>query len=150
MIRHDKDLWSSLVFVAVGGAAVVLARSHPMGSALKMGPAFFPTILGGLLVLIGLVVGVRALVTPGERIGGFAWKPLAYVTISTALFGVLVRGGGLIIALVVLTILSARASRNFSWAAAATLAVGLAVFSVLVFVKALGLPIAAVGPWLGG
>ena len=149
MIR-DKDLWSSLIFVVTGSAAVLLARSYPMGSALKMGPAFFPTILGALLVLIGLVVGIRALVTPGERIGGFAWKPVAYVTISTVLFGVLVRGGGLIVAIVVLTILSARASRNFAWGPAATLAVGLAVFSVLVFVKALGLPIAAVGPWLGG
>ena len=149
MLR-DKDLWSSLIFVATGGAAVLLVRSYPMGSALKMGPAFFPTILGALLVLIGLVVGIRALVSPGEPIAGFAWKPVAYVTISTALFGVLVRGGGLVVAIVVLTIVSALASRNFAWGPAATLAVGLAAFSVLVFVKALGLPIAAVGPWLGG
>lgn len=150
MSGFDKDLWSSLIFIGTGGAAVVLARSYPMGSAAKMGPAFFPTVLGALLVLIGVIVGIRALMTPGGRISGFAWKPLAHVAISTALFGVLVRGGGLIAAIVVLTIVSAVASRNFSWGAAATLAVGLAAFSVLVFVKALGLPIAAIGPWLGG
>lgn len=150
MIRHPRDFWSGVIFVATGGAAVVLAHSYPMGSAVKMGPAYFPTILGALLALLGLVVGIRSFVTPGERIAAFAWKPLAYVTVSTALFGVLVRGGGLVIALVVLTILSALASRNFSWGAAATLAIGLTVFSVLVFVKALGLPIEAFGPWLGG
>jgi putative tricarboxylic transport membrane protein len=150
MIRHPKDFWSGLIFLAVGAAAVVIARSYPMGSAVRMGPAYFPTVLGGLLALIGVVVVIRSFITPGERIAGFAWKPLVLVLVSTVLFGVLVRTAGLVVSLLLLVLVSAWASRNFRWGPAVVLAVGLTVFSVAVFVKALGLPIPVIGPWLGG
>lgn len=150
MIRAPKDFWSGLMFLAVGVAAFVIARGYPMGTATRMGPAYFPIVLSGLLALIGLVVLVRSFLVPGERIVGFAWRPLAYVAVSTVLFGVLVRGGGLVLSLLVLTVLSAWASRHFTWKAAVALAIGLTVFSVLVFVKALGLPMPALGAWLGG
>ena len=150
MIRHPKDFWSGLIFIAVGGAAVAIARTYPMGSAVRMGPAYFPTVLGALLTLIGIAVLIRSFVTPGDRIDGFAWKPLALVLGATILFGVLVRSGGLVVALIVLVLVSAWASRNFRWVSAVALAVGLTVFSVVVFVKALGLPIPIIGAWLGG
>ncbi|MBI2207032.1 MAG: tripartite tricarboxylate transporter TctB family protein [Candidatus Rokubacteria bacterium] len=150
MIRHPKDFWSGLIFMAAGLAAAVVARDYPMGSALRMGPAYFPTILGALLALIGVAVVIRSFVTPGERIAGFAWKPLAYVTIATILFGVVVRGGGLAVALVTLVMLSAWASRSFRWAPTIALAIGLTVFSILVFVKTLGLTMTVLGAWLGG
>jgi hypothetical protein len=139
MIRAPKDFWPGLIFIEIGIAAVVLARS-----------AYFPTILGGLLAAIGLVLLFRAFTGPGEALGGFAWKPLAYVTVSTVLFGVLVRPAGLAVALIVLTVLSARASRHFSWRAAIALAVGLTGGSVLVFGRALGLPMTTLGSWFGG
>ena len=150
MIRHPKDFWSGLVFITVGGAAVGIARQYPMGSAVRMGPAYFPTVLGALLVLIGIAVVVRSFVTSGEPVAGFAWKPLVLVVVSTVLFGALVRTGGLVVALILLVLISAWASRRFRWVPALALAVGLAVFSVLVFAKALGLPIPVVGVWLGG
>jgi putative tricarboxylic transport membrane protein len=150
MIRHPKDFWSGLIFIAVGGAAVGIARHYPMGSAVRMGPAYFPTVLGALLALIGLAVLIRAFVTPGVPITAFAWKQLALVVLSTVLFGVLVRTAGLVVALLLLVLISAWASRRFRWASALALAVGLAVFSVGVFVRALGLPIPVVGAWLGG
>ncbi|MBI1734739.1 MAG: tripartite tricarboxylate transporter TctB family protein [Candidatus Rokubacteria bacterium] len=150
MIRHPRDFWSGLIFIAAGGAAVAIARNYPMGSAVRMGPAYFPTVLGALLALIGIAILVRSFITPGERIAGFAWKPLVLVLVSTVLFGVLVRTGGLVVALILLVLISAWASRNFRWAPAVALAVGLTVFSVLVFVKALGLPIPVIGAWLGG
>lgn len=150
MIRAPKDFWSGLLFLAFGIAAFVVARNYPMGTATRMGPSYFPTVLGALLALIGLVVLVRSFVVRGEPIAGFAWRPLAYVTVSTVLFGVLVRSGGLVLSLVILVLLSAWASRNFTWRAAVALAVGLTVFSALVFVKALGLPMSILGVWLGG
>ena len=149
MIRAPKDFWSGLGFIAFGAAAVLISRDYPMGSATRMGPAYFPTILGGLLALIGVVVVVRSFVIPGERIIGFAWKPLAWVIVATVLFGVLVRPAGLALACIVLTVLSARASRHFAVRTSVLLALGLTVFSVIVFVKLLGLPMTMFGALIG-
>jgi len=149
-IRNPKDFCTGALFVAFGLAAVVVGRDYPMGSTVKMGPAYFPTVLGGLLVLIGVVAMIRALLRPGTAIGAFAWRELSLVLSAIVLFGVLVRGVGLVTAVVVLALMSAYASTKFRWAHAIMLAVGLAVFSVLVFIKALGLPISLFGTWFGG
>jgi putative tricarboxylic transport membrane protein len=149
LIRNPKDFWSGVIFMAVGLAAVLIGRDYSMGSATKMGPAYFPTALGMLLALIGLGVVVRSLIQRGGPAPTLAYKPLALVVGSTVLFGLLLRGLGLAAALVVLAVVSAAASRQFSWGPALLLAVGLAVFSVLIFVKALGLPIPVLGTWLG-
>ena len=66
------------------------------------------------------------------------------------LFGILMRGAGLPAAAFVLVMLSSFASKQFSLKGSLLLAVGLAIFSVLLFVKLLGLPMPIVGPWLGG
>jgi hypothetical protein len=136
------------LFLVIGLSAMFFAREYPMGTGTRMGPGYFPTVLGGLLALIGAVVLVRSLMKPGEPISRFAFKPLAIVLGSTALFGVLARGAGLLLSTALLVVLSARASKKFKWPATLALAAGTAVFSVLVFVKALGLPLQAVGPWL--
>lgn len=150
MIRNPKDFWSGVLFVIIGGASFGIARHYPMGSTTRMGPSYFPSVLGALLVLIGLITLVRGLVTHGERIVGLAWKPALYVTGATLLFGLLMRGAGLAPAIIVLVVLSAWASKHFSWTAAVSLAVLLTVFSILIFVKALGLPMPVLGGWLGG
>lgn len=150
MISRSKDFWSGLLFMGIGLGAWLLARDYPMGSATRMGPAYFPSVLGGLLAAIGVVVVTRAFLTPGARVVGFALKPLVLVTASTVLFGMIVRPAGLAPALMLLVLASAWASRHFSWRATVLLAVGLTAFSVLVFVKALGLPMLVFGPWFGG
>jgi Tripartite tricarboxylate transporter TctB family len=149
LIRNPKDFWSGLIFAVAGAAAVLVARGYPMGSAARMGPAYFPTVLGGLLALIGLVAIVRSLLRPGEAIEPFALKETFLVLLATVLFGVLLRGAGLFAAVLVLVMLSGFASIKFNWKPFLAVAVGLAVFSVLVFVKFLGLPIVMFGPWLG-
>lgn len=150
LIRNPKDFWTGVIFAAAGGAAVVLARGYPMGSTTKMGPAYFPTVLGGVLAAIGLIAIARSLVRAGTPIGRFAWKEVALVLAANVLFGALLRGAGLVVALIVLVMVSAYASARFLWGLSLALAVGLAVFSVLAFVKGLGLPIPALGSWFGG
>src|SRR4051794_1510715 len=59
-IRNGKDFWAGLMFVGFGAAFVIIARDYPMGEALRMGPAYFPTMLGGLLVLLGMATFVRS------------------------------------------------------------------------------------------
>ncbi|MBI5967269.1 MAG: tripartite tricarboxylate transporter TctB family protein, partial [Deltaproteobacteria bacterium] len=60
-IRNPKDLYAGLVFIFFGVFALLMARSYPMGNAMRMGPGYFPSILGGSLALLGLVVAARSL-----------------------------------------------------------------------------------------
>jgi putative tricarboxylic transport membrane protein len=149
-LRNPKDLWPAVIFIATGLAAILFGREYSIGTTTKMGPGYFPTVLGVLLALIGLALVVRAFLRAGERLGAFALKPLGLVLGATVLFGLLLRGAGMVVALIVLTAVSASASRQFQWGRAVALAVGLAGFSVLVFAKALGLPIPMRGVWFGG
>ena len=149
-IRNPKDFWSGLLFLGVGGAAVLLAQQYPLGTAFKMGPGYFPTALGGLLALVGLLAVLRSFIRPGTALEPFHWRLLLMVTGSTVLFGLLVRGAGLSVAVPVLALATAAASVYFRWRTALILAAGLTALSALLFVKALGLPIALIGPWFGG
>lgn len=150
MIRSVKDFWTGLIYVFFGSSAVIIARDYGMGTALKMGPAYFPTVLGGLLVLIGIISLVRSFVRAGSPIGSFTVKGLLLVVASTVVFGLIVRGAGLVVALPVLVIVSAYASDEFRWGPSLALAAGLTVFCILVFLKGLGIPLPMVGPWFGG
>jgi putative tricarboxylic transport membrane protein len=149
-IRNPKDFWSGVIFVAVGVAAVVLGRDHPMGTAMRMGPAYFPIVLGLLLALIGLATILRALVRSGPPVEKFTFGKPALVLGSNVLFGLFLRPLGLVVALVALVLVSAYASQRFRWPAALALAAGLAISSAIAFVRLLGLPIPILGSWLGG
>lgn len=150
MIRSTKDFWAGLIYVTVGVSAIVIARDYPMGTALKMGPAYFPTILGGLLAVVGLVSVIRAFFLTGEAIGSFTISGLALVSVAIFIFGFLARRVGLALALPLLVVISARASEQFRWGPTLVLAAGLTIFCVLVFVNGLGIPLPILGPWLVG
>lgn len=149
LIRNPKDFWSGVIFVCFGLAAVLIGRDYSMGTAGRMGPAYFPTILGGLLAVIGLVAVVRSMFRSGDTIERFAIKEIILVLLAVLLFGLIVRGAGLLPAVIVLVMLSGFASVKFRLLQSIMLAVGLAIFAVLVFVKALGLPMPILGPWFG-
>src|SRR5262245_43950447 len=149
MKRNPKDFWTGLIYIVFGSAAMVIARDYGMGTAVKMGPAYFPTILGGLLVGIGVISAIRSFVIPGAPIGAFAFKGLILVSISVLLFGFVVRSAGLAVAIPLLVIISAWASSLFHWRATLTVAAGLTIFCVLVFIKGLGIPLPIIGPWFG-
>jgi hypothetical protein len=148
-IRAPKDFWPGLMFVATGVAAVVIGRESSFGTVTKMGPAYFPTVLGGLLAVIGLALIGRAVVSPGGGVGPFAFRPLVLVLGATLGYGLIVRGTGLVVAVIALVLVSAAASRLVRWPSAIALAAGLAVFTAVIFVKVLGLPIPLVGAWFG-
>jgi hypothetical protein len=149
-IRNPKDFWSGVMFLCFGVAAVAIAREYAMGSAGRMGPAYFPTALGWMLVAIGAGCVVRSFFgSVGEAIEKFAFKELILIIGAVLLFGVVVRGAGLVVAIPVIIVGSAYASTKFTWKATIPLAVGMTVFSVLLFVKALGLPMPVIGSWFG-
>ena len=138
-IRAPKDFWSGVMFCGFAAVAVLAARGYSLGSAGKMGPGYFPLLLGLVLGALGAVLIGRSLVLAGEPLPRFHLWPLAIIAAAVCLFGALIEPFGLVIALAVLTVLAASAGPHFRWSEAVVLAVALVVFSIGVFVYALGL-----------
>lgn len=103
----NKDIFAGLVFVFCGVLTVYLARFYPMGTAARMGPGYFPSILGGVLAILGMIISVRSLWTVGETIRPIRLRPLALVIGAVVGFGLLVKPLGLILATFVLVFFSA-------------------------------------------
>ena len=148
-IRNVKDFWTGVVYIAFGSLAIILSRDYDMGTALKMGPAYFPTILSSLLILIGVISLIRSFIKPGSPFGAFALRGLILVIAAIILFGFIVRGAGMVIALPVLVIISSYASIQFRWKYSLALSAGLTIFCILVFLKGLGVPLPVLGSWFG-
>lgn len=153
MKLHDarKDLLAGAVFVGFGLAFAVTSTTYEVGSPLRMGPGFFPLVLGGLLVLLGvLVAGAGYVSADGGEIGTIPWRALVLLLGAIAFFGFTVRGLGLVPALFVAVLLAAFADRGVRPVPAVVIAASLTALSVLIFVYALQLRLALLGPWLGG
>lgn len=151
-IRSIKDLLTGIIYIGLGAGAILTAvlSDYRIGTAFKMGPAYFPIVLSSLLVFIGLLSVVRAFLKAGTPVGTFAWKGLALVVAPTIVFAFLVRTAGFVVVLPMLVIASSLASRQFRWGPVLALAGGLTVFCALVFLKGLGVPIPMLGSWFGG
>lgn len=139
-IKAPKDFWAGLMFIAIGVGFVVVAQNYAMGTALRMGPGYFPSVLGGLLTFLGLIVFGQSFAVKGERMPTFKLRPVIIVMIGIALFGMLIRSAGLIPAVLALVIVSAFGHQEFRWRSTLLLAAGLAAFAVAVFYYGLGLP----------
>lgn len=148
-IQDPKEFWSGAIFAAFGLAAVAIGRDYPVGTAGRMGPGYFPIVLGALLGIIGLVAIARSLFRPGEALERFAVKEAALILSGVLLFGVLVRGAGLALSIPVMVLLSAYASSQFRLRSTLLLAGAATLFCALVFVAALGLPMPVFGAWFG-
>ena len=79
-IKNPQDFWSGILFLALGALAIYLAREYEMGSALQMGPGYFPTWLGGILMGFGVVIGglafkIEGLDNQSLAMGGWAFRP---------------------------------------------------------------------------
>jgi len=140
-IRAPKDFWSGIMFLAFAATAMIAAHGYSLGSAGKMGPGYFPMMLGGALALVGGVLVARSLAIDGEAVGRIHVVPLSIITVGVVLFGVLLAPLGLVAALIVVTLVAAYAGRESHPLEAAALAAALAAFSVGVFVLALRLPL---------
>jgi len=147
--RNAKDFWTGLIYLFVGSGALIISRDYDMGTAVKMGPAYFPTLLSVLLMVIGIISVLRSFFKSGSPIGVVAWKGLVLIVASTLLFGMIVRGAGLLLALPPLVIVSASASARFSWKTSLAEAAGITVFCIVIFLKGLGVPLPILGSWFG-
>lgn len=139
MVRSRKDLYGGLLLVAFGVAAIVLGRDYPLGSAARMGPGYFPRMLGILLTVIGCVLILNSLRNEGSPIAPWKWRPTMVVLGSVVLFGAIVQYLGLALSTVVLIVMSSAASTEFRAREAVIGAIGLAILAVAVFILGLKL-----------
>ncbi|MGZ9030343.1 MAG: tripartite tricarboxylate transporter TctB family protein [Burkholderiaceae bacterium] len=144
-IRNAKDFWSGVMFIAFGLFFAGFARQYDLGTAARMGPAYFPTMLGLLLVLIGATISFKAFRSNAEHADGavdkFHFKPLILVLGGVVAFALLLRPGGLIVALVALIVISSLGSGEFKLKEVLPLAIGLCLLVLAVFIWGLGLTI---------
>jgi hypothetical protein len=149
MPRSLKDILGGLVFVAFGLVFAVVATSYEIGSPVRMGPGFFPFVLGCLLVLLGGVIAVKGLlVGEGEAIGAIPWRAVGLIIAAVLFFGLTVRGLGLVPSVFVTALVSGYASRRTSLVMGLLVTVGLTLLCLLVFVVALRLRLPLLGPWI--
>jgi hypothetical protein len=140
-IKSPKDFWAGLMFIGTGVFFLVWALTHyQMGTAVRMGPAYFPVMLGGLLAFLGLLVLLEAFAMQGPKIPAFALRPLILISAACVVYGYLMKPLGLIGATAALVFISAYGGHEFKWKEVTILFLILIVFSVLVFVKGLTLP----------
>jgi hypothetical protein len=144
---NSKDFWGGLMLIATGVAAVAIARDYAFGTSLRMGPGYFPTVLGGVLTLFGLYLVVRALRHSEAIEGGWSPRALIVLPLSLVLFGILMDHAGFIPALAVLIFGSAAAGSAFRLGEVAGLTLLLIVFCVAVFIWGLGLPYPLLAGW---
>jgi hypothetical protein len=139
-LYDNKDFLAGLLMLAVGGIAFYMALDYPFGSALRMGPGYFPRVLAGILMAFGVYVGLRGLRT-GETVEGiWGWKALALITAAFYAFGWLMDRVGLIPSLVVLFFVSAFAGHEFRLKEVIILTVVMITFAWAVFIYGLGMP----------
>ena len=149
-IKSQKDFFAGLMFLAVGVGFAWGATTYNVGTGARMGPGYFPLMLGILLAIIGAAIMFKATVVEtmdGERIGSWAWKPIVFVIGANLLFGVLLAGlpsfgvpaMGLIVAIYGLTFVASLAGHEFHFKQVFVLATVLAAGSYIAFVWALNL-----------
>jgi predicted outer membrane lipoprotein len=149
-IKSQKDFFSGLMFLAMGIAFAWGATTYNIGEGARMGPGYFPLVLGILLSAIGAFTVFEALVVEtedGEPVGKIAWKPLIYIIGSNVVFGILLGGVprlgipsfGLIVGIYALTFVAAKAGDEFKFKEVIVLATILAIGSYLAFIVLLKL-----------
>lgn len=140
-IINHKDFWAGILFLVFGAFFAGEGATYTFGSAARMGPGYFPTLLGAMLMLLGLLVavgGMRTGATP-ETVDRFFWPTLALILGPIVLFGLLLETLGLVLSLLMLVGISSYASHEFSWRGACYNAAFLIGLCLLVFIYALGL-----------
>lgn len=149
-IKSQKDFFSGLMFMCVGIAFAWGASAYPLGSGARMGPGYFPLVLGVLLAVLGVAITFNAMVTPkedGDKVGAIAWKPLFFIIAANLVFGACIGGLpfiglkplGLIVGIYLLTYIASHAWDEFNIKEVAVLATILAALSYVAFILLLKL-----------
>ncbi len=143
-LRNHQDFWSGTMFVVLGVLFIVLSRQYQLGTAAKMGPGYFPTVLGGILAVLGgmIVLSAFSKTNPEAKLSPVGWRELFLLLGGVLLFAILLPKLGLIVSLWVLIFVSALGSHEFNFKETFLSAIVLSVLGWGVFAKGLELQLA--------
>lgn len=143
-IRNQKDFLSGLLFIALSALFILMSAKYDFGSLKEIGPGFFPLVLGGLLMALGITVTILSLGAKGEkaRLSAWHWKPIIVLPASILAFAIAIPSLGFVAAILILLALSSFAyTGKRKMSEFFLMPIGLAFLAVLVFIIGLKLPI---------
>ena len=144
--RDKKDFNAGILYIILGAFFALWARNYPMGSAVRMGPAYFPTVLGWMLAALGLIVLVRSFFLRSEAMHKTNWRPLALILASVVVFGILLDTAGMVAASLGLMLICGLGGWDYRWKEQVVNAVFMTAVNVGVFYYGLSLPF-KLFPW---
>jgi len=145
-IKNFQDFWCGIFFIGLGALAIYLSRDYPMGSALSMGPGYFPSWLGGIMIGFGVVIGglsfkIEGEVNEGPGLGEWAFRPWIVLPATLAIYAVLMDAEvGFVPSLIVLITGCALAHKDVHWRETILLSVFVTAGAVAIFSYGIGLP----------
>ncbi|GAU84634.1 tripartite tricarboxylate transporter TctB family protein [Bosea sp. BIWAKO-01] len=142
MTKH-QDVLAGGLFMLIGAATSLSALGYALGTMRRMGPGYFPLVLG--LLLTGIGVALIAQAWRRGRVGTpIEWgstRPLAFVLGGLAFFGLTLTELGFVLANTLFIGVTSYAGREFRWHETLVLSLALTVMAALVFIVGLKLQI---------
>ena len=141
-IKNQQDFWAGLMFIGFGLTAVIISRDYPMGSAMRMGPGYFPTYLGILMMVMGAIISGIALRVHGDKVGRFGWRPLIMLCLAFVAYGLLMEEVelGFVPSLLSVVVFAWFAEKGFEPLKLIGLSIVLVLGAVALFIWGLDLP----------
>ena len=145
-VRNLQDFWCGIFFVALGVVAIYASRDYTIGTALQMGPGYFPVWLGGIMIAFGVVIGGLALRFEGEGHHELSWstwafRPWIVLTATLVAYALLMdAGAGFVPSLLVLVSGCAFAHKDVRWVETILLSIFVTAGAVAIFSFGLGMP----------
>jgi hypothetical protein len=142
MIKSRTTFYAGLLFMAIGLLFLVGSTNYNMGTASSMGPGYFPIILSLFLIVLGIINVVRSCLSKiADKVGKLAFRPLVFVLLANIVFGIMLTWGGLVPAIISLTVIASFANKESQLREIILLGLSLALLSSIVFVGVLHMPI---------
>lgn len=139
-ITSQEDFWAGVMFIGFGALAVFISQDYPFGSASRMGPGYFPTWLGIIMMVLGVAVSATGFRVKGEGVGKFAWKAMLLLSVAFIFFGWAIDHVGFVPAVFVMVFLAAAAGRDFRLKEVIIMSIVLIIGCWALFIKGLELP----------
>ena len=145
-LRSANDVFAGAFLIVVALAGEWLASDLRVGTAVRMGPGYFPQLVGWVVLGLGLLLALRGLIVEGPPAERWAPRPLLLIPASIAVFGYALERFGLVAAVLALVVVARVGGRDIRPVETALLGACLAAFCVLLFVRLLGMT-PPVWPW---
>lgn len=148
--RLNPQILAGLLFVSIGVAFLIGSFDLSYGTWRKIGPGAFPALVAVLLIVMGIIVGFSARKSDAKEAPLRLYSSNLPVIIgAVVVFGLVIRGGGLLPAVFCCCLVSSFASRPLRPVKSAIYGLALGAACSLAFVKGLGMPVSIIGPWFG-